>query len=253
MSGPERTSGPTSGVALMSATAEGRRAPPAGRTGPRGCPARQPTRSTAYPLRMTNPRGGSAPPLSSSPASAPPPPGADGEWPADWLEPVTACPVCGDAERRVLHAGLRDRVFGVAPGSWTLMRCRECRAAYLDPRRAPRPSSWRTGRTTRTARQRPRRPWAASVRRSPTTIGARAGATSRVPRSPVAGSSRAWHPRERRSWTGRSATCTPRPEDGCSTWAVAAAGSCSRWQPMDGVWRESTRIRRRLPARARPV
>jgi SAM-dependent methyltransferase len=33
-----------------------------------------------------------------------------------------------------MHAGLRDRAFRAAPGSWTLKRCEGCRAAYLDPR-----------------------------------------------------------------------------------------------------------------------
>jgi SAM-dependent methyltransferase len=65
-------------------------------------------------------------------ASAP-----DGDWPADGLEAVTACPVCGDANREVLFAGLRDRAFRVAPGSWTLIRCQDCRSAYLDPRPNP--------------------------------------------------------------------------------------------------------------------
>lgn len=34
----------------------------------------------------------------------------------------------------MLHAGLRDRFTGAAPGTFTLMRCRSCEAAYLDPR-----------------------------------------------------------------------------------------------------------------------
>jgi SAM-dependent methyltransferase len=59
------------------------------------------------------------------------------DWPQDGLEPVAHCPACGAAERRVLHAGLRDRVFGSAPGTWTLVRCADCRSAYLDPRPTP--------------------------------------------------------------------------------------------------------------------
>jgi 2-polyprenyl-3-methyl-5-hydroxy-6-metoxy-1,4-benzoquinol methylase len=35
-----------------------------------------------------------------------------------------------------LHGGLRDRVFGVAPGAWDLWRCTACGAARLDPRPA---------------------------------------------------------------------------------------------------------------------
>jgi SAM-dependent methyltransferase len=61
----------------------------------------------------------------------------DGDWPADGLEGVPACPVCGSTERGVLHADMRDRAFRAAPGSWTLMRCRGCRSAYLDPRPTP--------------------------------------------------------------------------------------------------------------------
>jgi SAM-dependent methyltransferase len=36
-----------------------------------------------------------------------------------------------------MYAGLRDRAFRSAPGSWTLMRCEGCRSAYLDPRPTP--------------------------------------------------------------------------------------------------------------------
>jgi SAM-dependent methyltransferase len=61
----------------------------------------------------------------------------DAAWPANGLEAVRACPVCGCAERRVLYAGLRDRAFRAAPGSWTLVRCQDCRSAYLDPRPTP--------------------------------------------------------------------------------------------------------------------
>ena len=65
------------------------------------------------------------------------PPVLDAAWPADGLERVAACPVCQCAERDVLHAGLSDRVFGCAPGKWTLQICRGCRSAYLDPRPTP--------------------------------------------------------------------------------------------------------------------
>jgi SAM-dependent methyltransferase len=54
-------------------------------------------------------------------------------WPDGGLEAVGACPVCGSPERRVLYAGLTDRLFG-APGEWTLWRCGACPTAYLDPR-----------------------------------------------------------------------------------------------------------------------
>lgn len=55
-------------------------------------------------------------------------------WPIDELEAVPACPVCGGCERTVLHAGLSDLAFGVAPGRWTLYRCARCQSGWLDPR-----------------------------------------------------------------------------------------------------------------------
>lgn len=58
-------------------------------------------------------------------------------WPADGLERVGACPVCGSAMREPLHEGLRDHVFHCAPGAWTLHRCVECGSGYLDPRPTP--------------------------------------------------------------------------------------------------------------------
>lgn len=67
---------------------------------------------------------------SSSPKGAP----WNTPWPANELESVSACPVCGNAERTILHEGLIDNVFFVAPGKWTLHSCNQCRSAYLDPR-----------------------------------------------------------------------------------------------------------------------
>lgn len=55
-------------------------------------------------------------------------------WPAEDLEKVNGCPVCGDSNRNLLYTGLTDRVFQCAPGEWTLYRCLNCRSAYLDPR-----------------------------------------------------------------------------------------------------------------------
>src|SRR5206468_1022890 len=46
---------------------------------------------------------------------------------------VPICPVCGSAAASVMHQGLTDRVFGVAPGEWRLVRCDGCGAARLDP------------------------------------------------------------------------------------------------------------------------
>lgn len=55
-------------------------------------------------------------------------------WPAKDLEAAPNCPVCASAERELLYAGLTDRVYGIAPGKWTLYRCARCRSAWLDPR-----------------------------------------------------------------------------------------------------------------------
>jgi 2-polyprenyl-3-methyl-5-hydroxy-6-metoxy-1,4-benzoquinol methylase len=60
-----------------------------------------------------------------------------GDWPADGLENVPRCPVCGGTQRKLLHANLRDRVFGGAPGQWNLQACGGCGSAYLDPRPTP--------------------------------------------------------------------------------------------------------------------
>jgi len=59
------------------------------------------------------------------------------DWPADGLERVPDCPVCGDENRELLHKGLSDRVFFCAPGEWSLYRCKSCASAYLDPRPTP--------------------------------------------------------------------------------------------------------------------
>jgi len=56
------------------------------------------------------------------------------EWPPEALEPVSACPVCGGDERRLLYDGLTDRIWFSAAGTWTLYSCSTCSAAFLDPR-----------------------------------------------------------------------------------------------------------------------
>ncbi len=55
-------------------------------------------------------------------------------WPEDGLEAVPVCPVCGGAEKALLHGGLRDRLSGCAPGEWNLYRCATCGTGHLDPR-----------------------------------------------------------------------------------------------------------------------
>lgn len=62
---------------------------------------------------------------------------ASTRWPANSLEAVPACPVCGSAARTVLHNGLVDNTFFVAPGTWSMQQCRDCGSAYLDPRPTP--------------------------------------------------------------------------------------------------------------------
>ena len=52
----------------------------------------------------------------------------------DGLESVTQCPVCGHAQREILHTNLIDKVFRIAPGKWALWKCKKCESAYLDPR-----------------------------------------------------------------------------------------------------------------------
>lgn len=56
------------------------------------------------------------------------------QWPADGLEDVSVCPVCGESANRVLYESLVDRAFFCAPGEWTLYQCVSCEAAYLNPR-----------------------------------------------------------------------------------------------------------------------
>jgi len=49
-------------------------------------------------------------------------------------EALGACPVCGAADRRLLHAELADDSFRAVEGTWPLWRCQGCANAYLDPR-----------------------------------------------------------------------------------------------------------------------
>ncbi len=51
-------------------------------------------------------------------------------------EDVPQCPLCGNEERRILYAALRDRLFG-APGEWTFKECCHCGLVFLDPRPTP--------------------------------------------------------------------------------------------------------------------
>ena len=58
----------------------------------------------------------------------------DQAWPANGLERVPDCPICGSSSRSLLHDGLSDQIFFVAPGEWNLWQCVGCRSAWLDPR-----------------------------------------------------------------------------------------------------------------------
>jgi len=56
-------------------------------------------------------------------------------WPAHHLEAVPECPICkGGSGRDLWHGEMTDRVFGIAPGAWSLYRCRDCGSGWLDPR-----------------------------------------------------------------------------------------------------------------------
>lgn len=55
------------------------------------------------------------------------------EWPAEGLEYLGCCPVCGSRNRVMQYANLRDRLFA-APGIWTMYQCENCDVRYLDPR-----------------------------------------------------------------------------------------------------------------------
>jgi 2-polyprenyl-3-methyl-5-hydroxy-6-metoxy-1,4-benzoquinol methylase len=59
------------------------------------------------------------------------------EWPADGLESMPNCPVCGGDKRRLAHAELHDGIFQCAPGRWSFYRCEGCGSGWLDPRPTP--------------------------------------------------------------------------------------------------------------------
>ena len=59
---------------------------------------------------------------------------AENFWPEGGLESVPNCPVCQSGDRSLLHQGLSDLVFFVAPGRWDLWQCAQCRSGWLDPR-----------------------------------------------------------------------------------------------------------------------
>ncbi len=70
--------------------------------------------------------------MTDKPIPAPSP-----NWPEDQLEQLTSCPVCSNTVTKSLYSGLTDRVMFCAPGTWTIFRCNQCGAAYLNPRPSP--------------------------------------------------------------------------------------------------------------------
>lgn len=55
-------------------------------------------------------------------------------WPEEELEQLESCPVCGSEQYETLYEEVIDKVFGCAPGWWTVQRCNRCRSAFLNPR-----------------------------------------------------------------------------------------------------------------------
>ncbi len=58
-------------------------------------------------------------------------------WPAQDLEAVNECPACSSGRREILHDAMDDVVFRCAPGTWTMVSCKDCQTAYLNPRATP--------------------------------------------------------------------------------------------------------------------
>ena len=44
----------------------------------------------------------------------------EASWSKDDLETISKCPVCGETNRRILHADLVDNTFFCAPGVWMI-------------------------------------------------------------------------------------------------------------------------------------
>lgn len=59
---------------------------------------------------------------------------ADLDWPEGGRESLDRCPVCGSMRMEIIYSALSDIVFQVAPGKWTLVKCLECRSAFINPR-----------------------------------------------------------------------------------------------------------------------
>ncbi len=55
-------------------------------------------------------------------------------WSAADLEWIDACPVCGCSKHELALSDLRDFNCHTVPGSWSLWRCLNCTARFLNPR-----------------------------------------------------------------------------------------------------------------------
>jgi 2-polyprenyl-3-methyl-5-hydroxy-6-metoxy-1,4-benzoquinol methylase len=55
-------------------------------------------------------------------------------WPADSLEPVDACPACGESRMRERYADLTDRNYRSPAALWALDECHRCSSLVLRPR-----------------------------------------------------------------------------------------------------------------------
>lgn len=58
-------------------------------------------------------------------------------WRKEDLEDVRGCPACGRMQQRRLYSDLRDQVFEIAGGRWSMLLCGFCASVFLSPRPAP--------------------------------------------------------------------------------------------------------------------
>ena len=56
------------------------------------------------------------------------------QWPADQLEALNSCPVCGGEKQSPLASGLIDWMSKPPTGLWHMITCGDCAVAYLSPR-----------------------------------------------------------------------------------------------------------------------
>ena len=178
-------------------------------------------------------------------------------WPADGLETVGACPVCGSPRRHALYEHLTDRLFG-APGAWTLWRCEGCPTAYLDPRPTPETIGlayaeyfWHQPPEDREAVPDGGIEWARRALRNgylERSLGYEVEPSSRA-LGAVASALPGAGPR---CGAGCATSRTTPPPRGCSTSAAPAASSCSRCARSGGRCTGWTSTAPHSSRRARP-